>query len=100
MAIPEGQARINRRAFLRVASAATGAAVTGGIPAMVGAQKAPTFPKGTKLSILEWVSFVPASDVEFKRLAAEFGKLAGADVTERGKPDLRVGSALRWAESP
>jgi len=27
------------------------------------------------------VSFVPASDVEFKRLAAEFGKLAGVEVT-------------------
>jgi hypothetical protein len=39
------------------------------------------FPKGTKLDILEWVSFVPASDVEFKRLAGEFGKLAGVDVT-------------------
>src|SRR5437016_14554548 len=71
----------NRRAFLRVmAGAATGVAA-GGIPAVVAAQKAPSFPKGTKLNILEWVSFVPASDVEFKRLAAEFGKLAGADVT-------------------
>src|SRR2546422_7790615 len=69
--------RVNRRAFLRVAGVAVGAAAGGGIPAMVAAQKAPSFPKGTRLSILEWVSFVPASDVEFRRLATEFGKLAG-----------------------
>ena len=71
----------NRRAFLRaMAGAATGVA-GGGIPAIVAAQKAPSFPKGTRLNVLEWVSFVPASDVEFKRLAAEFGKLAGVEVT-------------------
>ena len=69
MAQREGARSINRRVFLRAAGAATGAAVVGGIPAIVAAQKAPSFPKGTKLNILEWVSFVPASDVEFKRLA-------------------------------
>ena len=81
MAKSDGATPVNRRAFLRVAGVATGAAVAGGIPAMVAAQKPPSFAKGTKLNILEWVSFVPASDVEFKRLAAEFGKLAGVDVT-------------------
>src|SRR5262249_51419125 len=55
---------VDRRAFLKLAGAATGAAVAGGFPGIVAAQKAPSFPKGTKLSILEWVSFVPASDVE------------------------------------
>jgi len=78
---PGGVTRLDRRAFLRTVGAATGAAAVGGIPDIVAAQKAPSFPKGTKLNILEWVSFVPASDVEFKRLAAEFGKLAGVDVT-------------------
>src|SRR5439155_11855833 len=77
---PGGVMRLDRRAFLRAAAAATGAAAVGGIPDIVAAQKAPSFPKGTKLNILEWVSFVPASDVEFKRLAAEFGKLSGVDV--------------------
>src|SRR2546430_15809251 len=81
MAKTGGATRLDRRAFLRVAGAATGAAAVGGIAEIVRAQKAPSFPKGTKLNILEWVSFVPASDVEFKRLAAEFGKLAGGDVT-------------------
>src|SRR5437867_11982472 len=81
MAKPGGVTRFDRRAFLRVAGAATGAAVAGGIPTIVAAQKAPSFPKGTKLNILTWVSFVPASDVEFKRLAGEFAKLAGVVVT-------------------
>src|SRR5712692_8370925 len=82
MAKPGGVTRLDRRAFLRVAGAATGAAAVGGIPEIVAAQKAPSFPKGTKLNMLEWVSFVPASDVEFKRLAAEFGKLAVDDLAE------------------
>src|ERR1700757_5219059 len=81
MATRESAGPINRRVFLTVSVAATRAVVAGGIPAMVAAQKAPSFPKGTKLNILEWVSFVPASDVEFRRLAGEFGKLAGVDVT-------------------
>src|SRR5882724_2466489 len=81
MAEQGGAKGVDRRWFLKMAGATTGAAVAGGIPAIVAAQKAPSFPKGTKLNILEWVSFVPASDVEFKRLAAEFGKLAGVDVT-------------------
>ncbi|MGH7390016.1 MAG: ABC transporter substrate-binding protein [Candidatus Rokuibacteriota bacterium] len=72
---------MSRRAFLAVTGAATGVAVAGGIPGIVAAQKAPSFPKGTKLHILEWTSFVKAADVEFKRLAGEFGKLAGVDVT-------------------
>src|SRR2546426_2017548 len=77
MATHDNVQRVDRRTFLRAAGAA---AVVGGIPTMVAAQKAPSFPKGTKLNILEWVSFVPASDVEFKRLATEFGKLVGVDV--------------------
>src|SRR5437867_8405375 len=81
MAKQGGATRLDRRTFLMVTGAATGVAVVGGIPEIVAAQKAPSFPKGTKLNILEWVSFVPASDVEFKRLAGEFGKLAGVDVT-------------------
>jgi multiple sugar transport system substrate-binding protein len=72
---------MKRRAFLTMAGAATGAVTVGGIPGILLAQKPPSFPKGTKLHLLEWVSFVPAADVELKRLAAEFGKLAGVDVT-------------------
>src|SRR2546428_13519838 len=80
MAKPGGVTRLDRRAFLRVAGAATGAAAVGGIPEIVSAQKAPSFPKGTKLNILTWVSFVPASDVEFKRLAGGVAKMAGGGV--------------------
>src|SRR3989442_11590472 len=95
----------SRRTFLKVmAGAATGAAVAGGIPAIVAAQKAPSFPKGTRLNVLEWVSFVPASDVEFKRLAAEFGKLAGVEVTvdQINMNDLnpRIASAIETKSGP
>ena len=104
MATRESAAGLNRRAFLGVAGAATGVAVAGGIPAMVAAQKAPTFPKGTKLNILEWVSFVPASDVEFKRLAAEFGKVAGVDVTvdliNMNDLNPRIASAIETKAGP
>ena len=104
MAQPEGARSINRRVFLKAAGAATGAAVAGGIPAIVAAQKAPSFPKGTKLNILTWVSFVPASDVEFKRLVGEFGKLAGVDVTADliNMNDLnpRIASAIETKSGP
>src|SRR5256712_10208787 len=96
--------RLDRRAFLRVAGAATGAAAVSGIPGIVAAQKAPSFPKGTKLNILEWVSFVPASDVEFKRLATEFGKLAGVDVTvdliNMNDLNPRIASAIETKAGP
>src|SRR3989475_3860741 len=104
MARPSGVTRLDRRAFLRVAGAATGAAAVGGIPDIVAAQKAPSFPKGTKLNILEWVSFVPASDVEFKRLATEFGKLAGVDVTvdliNMNDLNPRIASAIETKAGP
>src|SRR5499433_2612436 len=95
---------VDRRAFLKLAGAGTGAAVAGGIPGVVAAQKAPSFPKGTKLSILEWVSFVPASDVEFKRLAAEFGKLAGVEMTidliNMNDLNPRIASAIETKSGP
>src|SRR3989475_3089714 len=104
MAKPGGVTRLDRRAFLRVAGAATGAAAVGGIPEIVSAQKAPSFPKGTKLNILTWVSFVPASDVEFKRLAGEFAKMAGVDVTADliNMNDLnpRIASAIETKSGP
>jgi len=104
MAMGESAVRLNRRAFLGVAGAGTGVAVVGGIPGIVAAQKAPNFPKGTKLNILTWVSFVPASDVEFKRLVGEFGKQAGVDVTADliNMNDLnpRIASAIETKSGP
>jgi len=104
MAHQESKRAENRRTFLKVmAGAATGVAA-GGIPAIVAAQKAPSFPKGTRLNVLEWVSFVPASDVEFKRLAAEFGKLAGVEMTvdQINMNDLnpRIASAIETKSGP
>src|SRR5262244_1334889 len=94
----------NRRAFLKVAAGAVTGVAAGGIPAMVAAQKAPNFPKGTRLNILEWVSFVPASDVEFKRLAAEFSKQAGVEVTvdliNMNDLNPRIASAIETKSGP
>src|SRR2546427_11532396 len=68
----------SRRAFLKmVAGAATGAAAAGGVPAIVAGQKAPRFPKGRRLNVLEWGGFAPAPAREFKRLPAGVGKAAG-----------------------
>src|SRR5436309_14075671 len=101
---PGGVTRLGRRAFLRTAGAMTGAVAVGGLPEMVAAQKAPSFPKGTRLSILEWVSFVPASDVEFKRLATEFGKLAGVEMTvdliNMNDLNPRIASAIETRSGP
>src|SRR5919201_4358969 len=104
MACQERFPREDRRAFLRVMAGAVTGVAAGGIPAIVAAQKAPSFPKGTRLNILEWVSFVPASDVEFRRLAAEFGKLAGVEVTvdQINMNDLnpRIASAIETRSGP
>src|SRR5262245_64852045 len=99
-----GAHNIRRRGFLRLAGAATGAATLGGIPGILLAQKPPSFPKGTKLHLLEWVSFVPAADVELKRLGEEFGKQAGVDVTVEliNFNDLnpRIASAIETKAGP
>ena len=93
----ESGSSMKRRAFLTMTGAVAGAATVGGIPGILRAQKPPSFPKGTKLHLLEWVSFVPAADVELKRLGAEFGKQAGVDVTvelhqlQRPEPAHRIG---------
>jgi hypothetical protein len=52
MAKREGSRTIDRRVFLKAAGVAAGAAAAGGIPGIVAAQKAPSFPKGTKLNII------------------------------------------------
>src|SRR5262245_21458899 len=101
MTTHDGVRTVGRRTFLKAAGAA---AVVGGIPGIVAAQKAPSFPKGTKLSILEWVSFVPASDVEFKRLCAEFGKEAGVEMTvdliNMNDLNPRIASAIETKSGP
>src|SRR5919201_6359064 len=104
MAHQERSPREDRRAFLRMMAGAVTGVAAGGIPGIVAAQKAPNFPKGTRLNILEWVSFVPASDVEFKRLAAEFGKVAGVEMTvdQINMNDLnpRIASAIETKSGP
>jgi len=104
MATPEPSIGIKRRAFLRTSGVAAGVALVGGLPGILSAQKPPSFPKGTKLHLLEWVSFVPAADAELKRQADEFGKLAGVDVTVEliNFNDLnpRIASAIETKAGP
>src|SRR5262249_18792878 len=104
MGTHNGASGMKRRAFLGMAGAAAGAATLGGIPGILLAQKPPSFPKGTKLHLLEWVSFVPAADAELKRQADEFGKLAGVDVTVEliNFNDLnpRIASAIETKAGP
>src|SRR5262245_5780979 len=95
---------MKRRGFLKLAGTTAGAVTLGGIPGILLAQKPPSFPKGTKLHLLEWVSFVPAADVELKRLGEEFGKQAGVDVTVEliNFNDLnpRIASAIETKAGP
>ncbi|MFQ5882398.1 MAG: ABC transporter substrate-binding protein [Candidatus Methylomirabilales bacterium] len=72
---------IDRRQFLKTVGVATGFALTGGIPAIVAAQKAPAFPKGMKLHLLQWSSFVKPADGVHRQLAKAFQKLTGVEVT-------------------
>ncbi len=72
---------MDRRQFLRTAGIVTALAVTGGIPGIVAAQKAPASPKGGTLHLLQWSSVVKPADDLHRQLAKEFGKLSGVGVT-------------------
>lgn len=70
---------LNRRAFLSLAGMATGALMLGGVrPSAAG--EAPAQLRGTRLTILEWVNFVPAHDTAIKKQVAEWEKSSGVKV--------------------
>src|SRR5262249_194930 len=60
---------LNRRGFLRGTLAATG-----GLAGVLALQQAPAFAQRRQLTLLAWTHFVPDSDKEFDRQAAEWGK--------------------------
>ena len=65
--------------LLSLASLATGALMVGRVgPA---AAQTPAQLRGTRLSILQWVNFVPAHDAVMKKQVAEWEKLSGVKVT-------------------
>src|SRR2546426_10034218 len=70
---------MRRREFLRATGLAAGVAATG-LESIVAARRAPAFAQGPGLTILGWVEFVPAGDVELKRQAGEASKALGAEV--------------------
>jgi multiple sugar transport system substrate-binding protein len=63
---------LHRRTFI----GATGAGLAG----ILAARTAPAFAQGTKLLVTRWVDFIPACDVELKKMAGEASKLFGADI--------------------
>jgi multiple sugar transport system substrate-binding protein len=87
----DGVKRVSRRTFLKMAGVAAGTTALGGIPGIVAAQKAPAYPKGTKLHMLQWINFIPDGDKVFLAQAEEFGKQMGVEVVvERiGMNDVR-----------
>jgi multiple sugar transport system substrate-binding protein len=66
-------ARLGRRDLLKTAGAAAGMA-------WVASGRAPVLAQKRELTFLSWNHFVPASDDELRRQAAEFGKQAGVAV--------------------
>ena len=54
--------RIGRRKFLKISSAGTLAASTGGMAAILASSRAPAFAQGTTVHWLRWNDFVPSSD--------------------------------------
>jgi multiple sugar transport system substrate-binding protein len=71
---------LNRRAFLRLTGVAAGAVMLGGVrPAHAG--QAPAQLRGTRLTFLQWVNFVPAHDALLKKQIAAFEKESGAKVS-------------------
>jgi multiple sugar transport system substrate-binding protein len=78
---------VGRRAFVKTLGVAVGASVAGLPRAGSAQQKAPAFPKGTKLSLLKPSIFPgPIEDEETKKLAAEWKQLSGVEVTIESLP--------------
>src|SRR6266508_601611 len=70
---------VDRRSFLKGASAAAGIAAAG-LEGILAAGRAPAFAQGTKLHVVRWVDFIPEADVELQRQAPEASKALGAEV--------------------
>jgi multiple sugar transport system substrate-binding protein len=77
--VPSEAGTVNRRTFLKGASAAAGIAAAG-LEGILAAGRAPAYAQGTRLNIVRWVDFIPACDVELKRQAPEASKALGAEV--------------------
>lgn len=77
---------VGRRQFLTMLGVAAGAGAAAG-PRVAFAQKAPSFPKGTKLQLLKGSIFPgPIEDEQTAKLAAEWGKESGVEVKIESLP--------------
>src|SRR5258705_9241246 len=70
---------VDRRTFLSP-SAAAGLSAAAGIEGILAARRAPAYAQGPRPTIVRWVDFIPACDVELKREAPEASKALGAEV--------------------
>ena len=74
-----GTGGVTRRSLLK-GGAVAGVAAAAGLEGILAAQRAPAWGQGTRLSIVRWVDFIPACDVELKRQAGDASKALGAEV--------------------
>ncbi len=94
-----------RRRFLKVVGLTTGLTFTKDI-LFPGTQKiaAPAILKGTKLHLLQLSSFVPPTDDEIRRQAAEWGKQTGVQVTietiNANDLQARIAAAIETGTGP
>ncbi len=80
---PLERVEVGRRTFLKVtgAAAAAASATVGGIAGILESGRAPAYAQGTKLHLVRWVDFVPASDEALKKLLPAAEKALGAQIT-------------------
>jgi multiple sugar transport system substrate-binding protein len=74
-----GAGEVTRRSLLK-GGAVAGVAAAAGLEGILAAGRAPAWAQGTRLSIVRWVDFIPACDVELKRQAGDASKALGAEV--------------------
>ncbi len=79
--IPTGNKTMERRTFLKTAGVAAGVVTATGLTGILEAQRAPAHAQTRRLSILQFVDYVPEGDAELRRQAAEVGKTLGAEIT-------------------
>lgn len=71
---------LNRRSFIKLTGASAAAASTG-LAGILESGRAPAYAQGTRLHLVRWVDFVPASDEALKKLMPEAQKALGAQIT-------------------
>lgn len=72
--------KMNPRTIIKVSGAVGVVAAAGGLEGILAAHRAPAYAQRTRLHWVQWVDFIPESDVELKRQMGEASKALGAEV--------------------